>query len=281
MTTADVLSPEVPVQTVTSNANLKQYKEAFARDGFVILRNAIPRAGLTDLCSKILDALDRAKSNGTLFSGGGTLSGHLNCSPGEASRFVYTELQQAGVLDVITALAPKATGVPNVGCNVNLPNSVAQHYHADGLFVEDFIVTNVALLETTLENGAIDVLPGTHERFYPYWRFALERTPRLSKRLPMSPGDVLIRTSNLWHRGMPNRTGRARPMLCLRWDNAKNPPDYDPFRESNGEIEFQPNWYKANLLGRLRERTFVTAPVTYSAYRFVSSLVGNKGYATW
>jgi len=33
------------------------------------------------------------------------------------------------------------------------------------------------------------------------------------------------------------------------------------------------------LVGQLRERTFVAAPITYSAYRFVRSLVGNKGYA--
>ena len=34
-------------------------------------------------------------------------------------------------------------------------------------------------------------------------------------------------------------------------------------------------------LGRLRERMFVTAPITYSAYRFVRSLYGNKGYSSW
>jgi hypothetical protein len=32
------------------------------------------------------------------------------------------------------------------------------------------------------------------------------------------------------------------------------------------------------LLGRLRERTTVHAPITYAAYRFARSLIGNKGY---
>jgi hypothetical protein len=54
----------------------------------------------------------------------------------------------------------------------------------------------------------------------------------------------------------------------------------DPFQVDDGKITFHPNWFRPNFLGRLRERTFVAAPSTYSAYRFVRSLVGNKGYGT-
>ena len=51
--------------------------------------------------------------------------------------------------------------------------------------------------------------------------------------------------------------------------------------QPDGKIRFYPNWYQPTTLGRLRERTFVTAPVTYSAYRFARSLYGNKGYASF
>jgi hypothetical protein len=54
----------------------------------------------------------------------------------------------------------------------------------------------------------------------------------------------------------------------------------DSFAIDGGKIAFHPNWYRPNLAGRLRERTFVTAPITYSAYRFVRSLVGTKGYGS-
>ena len=53
----------------------------------------------------------------------------------------------------------------------------------------------------------------------------------------------------------------------------------DSFKDGGGKIVFQPNWFAPTRLGRLRERTFVTAPITYSAYRFVTSLFNNKGYA--
>ena len=57
--------------------------------------------------------------------------------------------------------------------------------------------------------------------------------------------------------------------------------DADPFAVNDGKIDFYPNWYKTSRLGQLRERTFVTAPITYSAYRFARSLYGNKGYASF
>jgi hypothetical protein len=93
----------------------------------------------------------------------------------------------------------------------------------------------------------------------------------------MKQGDVLVRTSNVWHRGMPNRTATARPMVAFTWEDGGSTRE-DPFKVEDGKIVFRQNWYKPTALGRLRERTFVTAPITYSAYRFVGSLFGTKGY---
>ena len=55
----------------------------------------------------------------------------------------------------------------------------------------------------------------------------------------------------------------------------------DPFAYNDGNIEFQANWFKTDLLGQIRERTTVMAPITYSAYRFAHSLVSDKGYASF
>jgi hypothetical protein len=55
----------------------------------------------------------------------------------------------------------------------------------------------------------------------------------------------------------------------------------DPFLSNGSGIIFEKNWYADDLLGRIREHTFVKAPFTYNAYRFVRSLYGNKGYAAW
>jgi phytanoyl-CoA dioxygenase PhyH len=254
----------------------------YAQNGYLVFRNVVPKAKLSELRATLVTEFHRVRSAGQLFAGGGGISGHLNCYPGEEARFAYEVLRDYGILDLIVRLMPQAAGAPYVGMNFNLPGSSAQHYHPDGLFTEAFMVTNVAVVDTDLANGAIDVLPGTHREFYKYWRFALERAYRRSTRIPMQQGDVLIRNSNLWHRGMPNHTSDPRPMLALTFGENRGPvkPE-DPFAVDGGRIAFQPNWFKPTLLGRVRERTFVRAPITYAAYRFVRSLWGNKGYAAW
>jgi hypothetical protein len=55
----------------------------------------------------------------------------------------------------------------------------------------------------------------------------------------------------------------------------------DPFAQNDGRTQFQTNWFSTSALGRLRERTTVAAPITYSAYRFAHSLFSNKGYASF
>ena len=72
--------------------------------------------------------------------------------------------------------------------NFNLPGSVAQHYHMDGLYTKDFLICNIAVVDTDLVNGAIDVLPGTNREFYKFWRYAVERKYRLTTRVPARPG---------------------------------------------------------------------------------------------
>jgi hypothetical protein len=250
----------------------------FERDGYLVFRNVVARDRLAGLHQRLLEAFERTKGANRLFAGGGLISGHLNCFPGRESRFAYDALEAHGIVDLIREVFPKATRLPNVGCNFNLPGSVEQHFHADRNFVDHFMIANVAVVDTTVENGAMALVPGTHRRFYKFWRFALERAATRSIRVEMKQGDVLIRTSNTWHRGMPNRTTAARPMLAFTWEDGGS-VHADPFAVEGGQITFRENWFKPTRLGRLRERIFVTAPVTYSGYRFVTSLVdGGKGY---
>ena len=264
-----------------SPSELANLKETFAEEGYLVFRSVVSKDKLSQLRTSLVDAYERAQQAGGIFAGGGggQLAGHLNSFPGEESRFTYEAIQESGLLDLIKALSPQVARAPNVGCNLNLPNSMAQHYHADtNYFVEHFMVANIAVVDTDLANGAIDIVPGTHKKFYKYWRFALERPYRNAKRIPMEQGDVLLRSSNLWHRGMPNFTTAPRPMVALTWeDGGSTRPD--PFRANDGKITFHPNWFRPSVLGRLRERTYAAVPLSYSAYRFARSLIGNKGHS--
>src|SRR5471030_1451318 len=254
-----IASVDVLAAPAVAENEIEALKKTYAEDGLVIIRGVVSPERLSALHRAIIGEFESAKAGGKLFNGGGLFTGHLNCFPGEESRFVYQTLQERGVIDLIREIHPKAVRQPNIGMNLNLPGSIA-------------------VVDTVIENGAIDLLPGTQKKFYPFWRFAMERIPKLTRRIEIKQGDILLRSSNLWHRGMPNLSKAPRPMMALTWEDGGSVLD-DPFsQQEKGKITFRANWFKPNALGRLRERTFAAAPITYDAFRFVRSFFGRKGY---
>ena len=240
-------------------------------NGFTILRGVVDRDALDGLNRVLVDAY----RNGPKFEGGGSITGHLNCYPGHAARFVYDTIVERGIADAIVSMRPNRPNDIRATLNFNLPGSVPQHWHMDGLYTEDFVVCNIAVVDTNLDNGAMDVLPGTNREYYPFWKYAVGREYRRSQRVPMAAGDVLLRRSTLWHRGMPNKTAAPRPLMSLTFGEASAPDD--PF-SIGVDPEFFPNWYSTSRAGQARERLFVKAPITYSAFRFAKSLTGKRGY---
>lgn len=247
-------------------------KKEFAEKGCFVLRKAVSPERLAALHQDLADAFDAAKRDGALFSGGGLVSGHLNCFPGAGARFVYETLEARGVIDLIKELHPAANKMPNVGCNFNLPGSHTQHWHTDRDFAREFMIANTALVDTVVENGATDLIPGTHKSLLRYWQFVLRAPYRRSVRMELERGDIMVRSSNVWHRGMPNRTSVPRPMLAFTWEDGGSKQE-DPFAVNGGKIAFKPNWFQPTRIGRLREQLFVRVPLTYAALRFCRSLV--------
>jgi hypothetical protein len=231
---------------------MENLQQEFAGNGYFVLRNIVSPERLTELHEALALEFDRASKSGALFSGGGLVSGHLNCFPGAGARFTYDTLQERGIIDLLKQLHPKVLRMPNVGCNFNLPGSHTQHYHIDRPFTRDFMIANVAVVDTVIENGAIELVTGTHKRFYKYTQFVLERC-----------------------HGMTNRTSVPRPMLAMTWEDGGS-NHQDPFSAEGGGIRFLPNWFKPTRVGRLREQLFVKIPIIYSALRFARSLFDSE-----
>jgi hypothetical protein len=251
----------------------QQFEElarVFAQEGYLRLPNIVDKVALLRHRDELLEEFDRARRAGELFSGGGMVSGHLNCFPGAQTRSVYRVLEDTGVIDLVRRLSPQVARLPNVGCNMNLPGSSAQNVHIDGYASTAFMIVNVAPLDIDLVNGAMELTPGTHLYDYKYWEYVVAR--RRPIRVPMQTGDVLLRTSALWHRGMPNRSKAIRPMLGFTWEEGGSTVD-DPFGVHDGKIRFFPNRYTPDFAGMLRERAFATLPALGSSYRFVRSLL--------
>ena len=100
-------------------------------------------------------------------------------------------------------------------------------------------------------------------------RILRERPERM--RLRLEQGDVVLRTSALWHRGMPNSSNKPRPMLALTWEHGGT-TDADPYQANGGQITFFPNRFHTNWAGRLRERIFVATPRVSTLARAARSL---------
>ena len=256
---------------------VEECRRALDTDGYAVVRGVVSGEGLARFDDMLEAEFERFRSSDA-FHGGGMFSGHLNCIPGTAARFAWDEVNAAGIVDIVKGLNPDWAVRPRATLNFNMPGSHAQHYHMDGVYTRDFLICNIAVVDTDIVNGAIDVLPGTNQRFYRFWQYATQRIYRGSTRLPLQRGDVVLRRSTLWHRGMPNYSDAPRPMLAFTFGEYDEPVD-DPFAGDRADLEFYPNWFAPTRRGRLRERTFVAAPITYSAYRFTRSLFSDKGYA--
>src|SRR4051812_19334879 len=101
-------------------------QERLAEDGFVMIREAVSKERLSELDRELRAEYDRQVEHGSLFEGGGRISGHLNCFPGEQARFVVDDLRSSGVLDLLRDVAPDAVDRMRANCNINLPGSSAQ-----------------------------------------------------------------------------------------------------------------------------------------------------------
>lgn len=244
---------------------------AFTEEGYAVLPGLVSRPQLQQLDSALNAEFARARAAGELFSGGGMYSGHLNFFPGAQSRFVYDTLQDNGVLALVRELSPQAVRMPNIGGNFNLPGSTAQNNHIDGYAATRFMIVNVAVVDTTLVNGALELTPGSHGKTYRYHEFVLARRP--TRRITMNAGDVLLRSSALWHRGMPNKSRAVRPMLGFTWEDGGSPLP-DPYAIFGGAARFLPNRYTQDFAGKVRERAFAALPALGSSYLFVRSLLG-------
>jgi hypothetical protein len=266
----EALNPRARAERPKPSAVSVALRQQFLDNGYLTFEGIVDRGRIEAVRADILREFERVKANGGLFVGGGTVSGHLNCFPGAGSRFVYETLEQRGIFDIVRALSPVPLGTPNVGCNLNLPGSSLQNEHVDGYASEPFLIVNVAGADTDLTNGAMEILFGTHRKTYPYWQVMLERPER--RRVCLKQGDVVIRTSTLWHRGMPNFSATPRPMLAFTWEDGGN-TRADPYAIHDGHITFLPNRYGTGWLDRLRERAFVAAPRVGTAYHAMRSFL--------
>jgi hypothetical protein len=212
-------------------------------DGIIGLQGAFNRDWAEQLRDDIeglfADALERP---------GGTV--------GRGPKRYYSEIHPEdvrGFLDLVThpwvttvsrsILGPEYR-IVEIGYDVPLPGSAHQPWHRDfpatsATLVErrlNSLAFNVTAVDVTEEMGPLEIAPGTqwddpstyeHGMFPP--KALYERYVQLTQHKMPKLGDISARTALTIHRGTPNRSNRARPVLVLGVDapDARNAERHD------------------------------------------------------
>jgi len=132
------------------------------------------------------------------------------------------------ILEVVRGAMGSRVVADQWGCDVPVPGSEYQNFHADyqrPLFEElpdlplppYILVASFGLISITPEHGPIEIAPGTHRIPREVALRSVESSEIPAHSLLLEPGDVLVRHPWALHRGTPNRTGTPRPLLSVRY----------------------------------------------------------------
>ena len=203
-------------------------------------------------------------------------NGHLQQDPPPFPPYLFRDvLANDLVVDVTQAVLGEGVKNAFYSGNTCLPNPHQQPLHVDsGQLWSDLdqatpaynLVVNVPIVDTTPHNGSTELWPGTHldtTRAISDGDIKLapaDEERRRAERQPLQPsipaGSVLIRDMRLWHRGMPNHSEQARPMIAMihwpRWWSTGK-----PLRFPKGTEEL----FAASALETMAE--FVEGPISY------------------
>jgi ectoine hydroxylase-related dioxygenase (phytanoyl-CoA dioxygenase family) len=253
--------------------------------GYTVLKSCIDANYTEEAIKELLAEYDSALP--LPWTGGGKWFGHVNYIPSPLSQIIKELTSNSRIVKILDhALGEDYKIVGFVG-NANLPNSRHQPAHVDGNLGADFLVVNIPLGRVTEHNGSTEVWPGTHRENLKFSEFSALRVQ--SVRLNSSPGDVVIRYPNLWHRGTPNNSQEVRFMLGIIVSRSYK--NFPPVIVSNNEQTellslgvsvhantgteikrgFIPNYFKPNLKGNIKELTWLYAPELFKTMQRVKS----------
>jgi len=200
--------------------------EAIREDGYVVIEQVVDHAFLNVLKTRMDE--DSAKLIAAeKWGGAGRLRGHLQQGPPPFEPFMSTDVVAN---PYAIQIAKEMLGAGFYCCfyngNTNTPDSGVQPLHADGVHLwgeQDQphpitqLIVNIFPQDTSDQNGATQIWPGSHLDMRPVTdeTEADRRSFSPPIQATMQKGDILVRDSRLWHRGVPNPSDQNRHMVAV------------------------------------------------------------------
>lgn len=258
---------------------------------FFLIKDAIDPNILQEINEEIENQFFLFKKRGTKV--GGLKSGNLNALIGRKyAKVLHKACIDQGIFEKVENFFDISLEdyFLTVGCNVNLPGSVRQHIHSDSDFDKRIIIINIPTISVNEENGSTEIFPQSNLQPLSYLGFLLNYSGD-SVRINTSLGDVFVRDSRVWHRGMENYSNSIRPMIAftLQEKNENDLPEvfygaWSPYSTETSnfpkEIEFLHNWFNESLFSSMLESLVIKFPIIRSIKRVIFSLLKPKGSAT-
>lgn len=211
---------------------LQRAVAALRDDGFVVIDGVVDHAHLDRLRERMTDDLAAIRAMPDVPHN--FVWGNVQQNPPPDAGLVFRDvIANPFVCQVTHAVLGRGAFNDCLTGNTNLPGSGLQPVHVDdgqlwpGLGIAHpaaRLVVNIALGDTTVDNGAIELWPGTHLDTHvviggsirvPEAVVAARRAVRGPVRGVTRKGAVLIRDMRLWHRGTPNRSTDPRFMVAM------------------------------------------------------------------
>ena len=245
MVELDIGAAEVAAGQLTQ-AHRQAAVEALEEDGLVVFNDIVDPDHLDILAAKMDQDVPAIMGLETIpyqF-----VVGHTQHDPPPCQPYLFRDVV-CNDLVVDATRAALGEGVTNIfySGNTNLPGSGDQPVHVDsgqlwsGLARAHPIcqaVVNISPIDVGPENGSTEVWLGSHldtamsmdnsSLVVPSARVEARRRVRPPVQPRIKKGGVLIRDIRLWHRGVPNKSPRPRPMIAMihqcRWLGASALP---------------------------------------------------------
>lgn len=205
---------------------------AIAEEGLVVLEQAIPAEPLDKLKVRMDEDTRRLRAFHDAHSGNPRTHGQLQQGPPPTAEFVFPEVSANPLaIQLSKAVLGPACYLTFYNGNTNCPGSEYQQVHLDNPHLWPAhptasptysLVINISPQDCTIENGAVEVWPGTHRINPPVDDNNVLEAALDVRRQECPPiqaetrkGDILIRDARLWHRGVPNRSNAPRHMIAF------------------------------------------------------------------
>ena len=216
--------------------------------GFVIIEDAVPKKPLAVLRERMDRDTEELLEYCESIGGNPRERGHLQQGPPVSSEYVFADVaMNSYVNQICNQLYDHRPRLTFYNGNTNCPGSTTQRLHMDGRHATlepdpvaptSSVVVDIPAGPMNKENGSIQIWPGTHLVRPPEGGPSVPEELEASRRTieqPIQPetsvGDVLIRDTRLWHRGVPNLSNRPRHMIALIVTDGRVPV--------RGKLEFQ------------------------------------------